>query len=181
MILTRAANGVGTPSATSMLYVGAYSSLMAPATDPLPLIILGTNTNSSPFPGGGATRAPTMTPATAYPDVFTVANGSAGSTLQIGATASWADVSLNFGTLGNAADTNWFKNLGGPVTSRLLVFPGCLTSGNSARGILRGYLQNVWGAVLATHSYGDTFMADGKVCAGIGATSPGQIFNTEAA
>lgn len=180
LVLTRAANASGTAGTANLLYVGAYDSLMAPAVDPLPIIILGTSSSSSPFPGGGATRAPTMTPATAYADVFAVQAG--GSSVVIGV-GGWSDSLLtnSRGTLGSAADTAWFKNMGGIVASRLIVFPGCVAASCSTLGLLRGHLKNVWGAVLATHSYGDTFLVDGKVCVGTGTSGQAAVINTEAA
>jgi hypothetical protein len=170
----------------SLLYAGAYASVMSAAVDPLPIVLLGRNVTGGTYGGGGATRAPTFTPATAYTEVFQVSsNYASGNNIGENSNA-WELFTLSqipgggaAGALGSAANVFWFKNLGGPVVSRLGIYPAVTNGQQSAKGIFRGYLKNVYGANAAAHAFGDTFIVNGKVHVGLGATV-GAVLDTEA-
>ncbi len=166
LLISRAFNASGgSPAGSNTLYVGAYDSLLSPVDDPFPIIILGTNYSSGTWYGGGATRAPTFTPSTAYTDVLTVLNGFPGSSsLSMGAGGSWAlSTNLTQGTLGSPATTTWYKTAGGPLVSRLFISTACTAANASTKSLFRGYLKYAYGGNLATNAYGDNFLVDGKV------------------
>jgi hypothetical protein len=161
------------------LYIGAYDSFLNTTDDPMPLVSIG-NTFV-----GGCTRAPLMPTGISLTNVF----GATCYVFPHSATTSFGDRpnaglmgSLsNLATLGGPTDTTWALNMGGPVGSQVL----CCTytnsqPNNSTRALVRGTYKLVRAfGTIASHSYGDTFMVDGKVHVGTGVTNNG-VWNTEA-
>lgn len=170
------------------VYVGAFDPILSAADDPMPLIMLGTGGNVSS--SGVTTRHPKLAPGSymyifqMMQNVYYLLNASNPS-VNVPAYAPLYSATLlatQAGTLGDPTSTwnNMFNN--SVLMCRCPV--AMASSMNSAgyyasnRGSIRGFLSHVLATSLPVHSYGDTFVVDGKVYVGAGQVNNWGVLDT---
>ena len=154
----------------------------------MPLVMLGTAGNiSAP---GVSPRHPKLAPG-GYPYIFQIMQNVY---YQTGATSAgynvpaWSPLynatllAVNGGVLGDPTSpwNNMFNNA--VLACRLPLSMCCSTSGAAytaaSRGSIRGFLSHVLATSLPVHSFGDTFLVDGKVYVGAGQVNSWGLLDT---
>lgn len=169
--------------AFSQAYAGAMETLMSATDDPMPVVLtsnMGSSFNLNSYADGASTRHPMLTPSASTTYAFGMRHFSY-YYLGAGARAMGSQPLLDStlvgnssgGTLGDPTNTAWHQFLGGPVASKCCISSGSPGGTGATRGGLRGFYKHFVVAYLATHSFGDTFVIDGKVYVGHGSVNYG--------
>ena len=170
------------------IYVGAFDSILSAADDPMPLILFGTGGNiSAP---AVSTRHPKLAPGS-YPYIFQmmqsvyfIANATSAGYNVPAYTPIYNTLLLqsNGGILGDptSLNNNMFNNSVLACRCPLTMCSSTNSAGisPSTRGSIRGFLSHILGTSLPVHSFGDTFLVDGKVYVGAGQANSWGVLDT---
>jgi len=175
-------------AAQGFIYVGAFDSILSASDDPMPLILFGTGGNiSAP---AVTTRHPKLAPGS-YQYIFEMMQNMY---FLVNATSAGYNVPAYgplytpnllggaAGILGDPTNANNNMFINGVLMCRLPLTMCSGTTGaaynSSTRGSIRGFMSHVLATSLPVHSYGDTFLVEGKVYVGAGQINNWGVLDT---